>query len=276
MKLSDEIQPAVQEPAVGVRAVTRRFGSTTALDGVELSIAAGEFVALLGRSGSGKSTLLRLLAGLDSPTRGEIRVPQQRMVVFQEPRLLPWKTTIQNVSLGLTRDNARERARSALAEVGLEHRLDAYPATLSGGEAQRTALARALVRHPKLLLLDEPFAALDALTRIRMHGLVAALWVRHNPAVLLITHDVDEALLLADRALVLDKGRIVAALEIDLARPRELGQPGFLALRKRLLGAIGVQEAPEHGDTSLPLASLASLASENTPAIVPALLRQLA
>jgi sulfonate transport system ATP-binding protein len=263
----------LQEHAVGVRAVTRRFGSTTALDGVDLSIAAGEFVALLGRSGSGKSTLLRLLAGLDSPTSGEIQVPQQRMVVFQEPRLLPWKTTLQNVSLGLAHDHARERARSALAEVGLDHRLDAYPSTLSGGEAQRTALARALVRDPKLLLLDEPFAALDALTRIRMHGLVAALWVRHNPAVLLITHDVDEALLLADRALVLDKGRIVAAMQINLPRPRELGQPGFLGLRKRLLGAIGVHDVPEQGSAPQPNASLPS---ENSPAIVPELLRQLA
>jgi len=243
-----DIPPAPQQQAVAVRAVTRCFGSTTALDGVELSIAAGEFVALLGRSGSGKSTLLRLLAGLDAPTTGEVRVPQRRMVVFQEPRLLPWKTAIQNVSLGLAKDNPRERARSALAEVGLEHRLDAYPATLSGGEAQRTALARALVRDPELLLLDEPFAALDALTRIRMHRLVEALWVRHNTAVLLITHDVDEALLLADRALVLDKGRIVAALGIDLPRQRELGQPGFLSLRKRLLGAIGVQDVPQLAD----------------------------
>jgi sulfonate transport system ATP-binding protein len=179
---------------------------------------------------------------LDSPTTGEVRVPEQRMVVFQEPRLLPWKTAIQNVLLGLRGENPREQARSALAEVGLEHRLDAYPATLSGGEAQRIALARALVRDPKLLLLDEPFAALDALTRIRMHRLVEALWIRHNLAVLLITHDVDEALLLADRAHVIDKGRLVASIDIDLPRPRELGQPGFLGLRKQLLSAIGVHD----------------------------------
>jgi sulfonate transport system ATP-binding protein len=272
LKAPYDIQAGQHEYAVSVRAVTRRFGSTTALDGAELSIGAGEFVALLGRSGSGKSTLLRLLAGLDSPTTGEVRVPQQRMVVFQEPRLLPWKTAIQNVSLGLARDNPLEHARAALSEVGLEHRLDAYPGTLSGGEAQRTALARALVRDPKLLLLDEPFAALDALTRIRMHRLVEALWARHNPAVLLITHDVDEALLLADRALVLDKGRITAALEVDLPRPRELGQPGFLGLRKRLLTAIGVQDELRADGTP----SSRSAVSENTPSIVPALLRQLA
>jgi sulfonate transport system ATP-binding protein len=266
------IPPTPNQHAIAVRAVTRRFGSTTALDGVELSIRAGEFVALLGRSGSGKSTLLRLLAGLDAPTTGEVRVPQRRMVVFQEPRLLPWKTAIQNVALGLAQDNSRERARSALAEVGLDHRLDAYPATLSGGEAQRTALARALVRDPELLLLDEPFAALDALTRIRMHRLVEALWVRHSPAVLLITHDVDEALLLADRALVLDKGRMVAELQIDLPRPRELGQPGFLGLRKRLLAAIGVQDVPQQ-DVA-PVLHLPP--SESKATTVPALLRQLA
>jgi len=260
------------DQAVSVRTVTRHFGSTAALDGVELSIAPGEFVALLGRSGSGKSTLLRLLAGLDSPTTGNVKVPRERMVVFQEPRLLPWKTAIQNVSLGLARDNPVEHARAALAEVGLEHRLHAYPATLSGGEAQRTALARALVRDPKLLLLDEPFAALDALTRIRMHRLIEALWVRHSPAVLLITHDVDEALLLADRALVLDKGRITAAIEVDLARPRELGQPGFLGLRKRLLSAIGVHDVvrPEE------IPPTRTAPTENLPSIVSALRRQLA
>ena len=226
--------------AVSVRGVTRRFAETTALDNIDLSIRVGEFVALLGRSGSGKSTLLRALAGLDVPTRGVVEVPDERMVVFQEPRLLPWKTAIQNVALGLEGADAVEQARAALVEVGLEHRLEAYPGTLSGGEAQRTALARALVRDPRLLLLDEPFAALDALTRMRMHRLVEAVWVRHRMAVLLITHDVDEAILLADRALVIDRGRIVASLLIDLPRAREVGQPGFLELRSELLRAIGI------------------------------------
>jgi sulfonate transport system ATP-binding protein len=180
------------------------------------------------------------LAGLDAPSAGSVHVPDERMVVFQEPRLLPWKTAIQNVELGLRGERAAEQARSALAEVGLEHRLHAYPATLSGGEAQRAALARALVRDPKLLLLDEPFAALDALTRMRMHALIESLWKRHHLSVLLITHDVDEAILLADRALVIDKGRIIASISIDLPRPRELSHPGFLNLRKQLLSAIGV------------------------------------
>lgn len=228
---------------VNVRGVSRLFGETLALDNVDLDIDSGEFVALLGRSGSGKSTLLRTLAGLDAPSAGIVQVPNERMVVFQEPRLLPWKTAIQNVQLGLRGAHGTEQARAALAEVGLEHRLHAYPATLSGGEAQRAALARALVRDPKLLLLDEPFAALDALTRMRMHALIESLWKRHHLSVLLITHDVDEAILLADRALVIDRGRIIASISIDLPRPRELSQPGFFGLRKQLLSAIGVTGA---------------------------------
>jgi sulfonate transport system ATP-binding protein len=231
--------------------VTRRFGSTVALENVNLSIECGEFVALLGRSGSGKSTLLRTLAGLDQPTEGVVDAPLRRMVVFQEPRLLPWKTTLQNVGLGLGGRDPLEQARAALAEVGLDHRLHAFPGTLSGGEAQRTALARALVRDPRLLLLDEPFAALDALTRMRMHGLVESLWSRRGLAVLLITHDVDEAILLADRALVIDKGRLITSIDVHLPRPRELGQTGFLPLRKQLLRAIGVVDprgaAPQGG-----------------------------
>jgi len=237
---------------VNVRGLSRRFGATLALDNVALTMESGEFVALLGRSGSGKSTLLRTLAGLDTPTAGIVDVPDERMVVFQEPRLLPWKTATQNVALGLSSGDAMSQARTALAEVGLEHRLDAYPGTLSGGEAQRTALARALVREPKLLMLDEPFAALDALTRMRMHGLIESLWTRHRLSVLLITHDVDEAILLADRALVIDRGRMIAAITIDLPRPRDLSQPGFLALRKRLLHALGVTDASLHESAAAP------------------------
>jgi len=255
--------PAPRSPAVRIRGLTRRFGETVALDNVDLSIASGEFVALLGRSGSGKSTLLRALAGLDAPTSGSVEVPEERMVVFQEPRLLPWKTAIENVTLGLTGPATAEQARAALAEVGLEHRLHAYPGTLSGGEAQRTALARALVRAPKLLLLDEPFAALDALTRMRMHRLIESLWIRHELAVLLITHDVDEAILLADRALVIDQGNLSTAIPIDLPRPRELGQEGFLGLRKRLLGAIGVTESETNGAT--PLRGVATLRDLDSP-----------
>ena len=158
---------------------------------------------------------------------------------------MPWKRAWKNVVLGLHVDNAKARAIEALTEVGLAHRLNAYPATLSGGEAQRVALARGLVREPELLLLDEPFAALDALTRIRMHELIIELWRKHNPAVLLVTHDVDEAILLADRVIVLADGRIAEQLQIDLPRARHTGQPGFQALRAKLLGQLGVQSQAE-------------------------------
>ena len=151
-------------------------------------------MALLGRSGTGKSTLLRALAGLDPDYEGTILVPDARSVVFQEPRLLPWRRVWANVVLGLPRVPTAPAVDAALAEVGLADRADAWPVTLSGGEAQRVALARALVREPELLLLDEPFAALDALTRLKMHALLRDLWRRHRPAVLLVTHDVDEAI----------------------------------------------------------------------------------
>ena len=238
--------PASPAPAVEVRGFDRRFGDVVVLQGLDLRIEQGEFVALLGRSGSGKTTLLRTLAGLD-PAEGQfVRTPSARAVVFQEPRLLPWKRVWRNVTLGLSGGEARARAEAALGEVGLEHRATVWPSTLSGGEAQRVALARALVREPRLLLLDEPFASLDALTRIRMHDLVLSLWRRHAPAVLIVTHDVDEAITLADRVLVLDGGRIAAEERIDLPRPREVG-PGFQAIRRRLLGALGVEHAvPDH------------------------------
>ena len=154
---------------------------------------------------------------------------------------MPWKRAWRNVTLGLKIDAPRERARQALAEVGLAHRENAWPATLSGGEAQRVALARALVREPKLLLLDEPFAALDALTRIRMHQLILSLWREHRPSVLLVTHDVDEAVLLADRVLVLEQGRIVADITITQPRPRSAERTEFQRVRAQLLQLLGVE-----------------------------------
>jgi sulfonate transport system ATP-binding protein len=234
---------SIQQPVVQVSNLVRSYEKgLNVLDGLDLSIRAGEFVALLGRSGSGKSTLLRTLAGLDAAPAGTVTVPAERAVVFQEPRLVPWKSVRANVALGLRTADPQERAVAALTEVGLGHRLEAWPLTLSGGEAQRAALARALVREPKLLLLDEPFAALDALTRLKTQKLVAALWRTHRPAVLLVTHDVDEALLLADRALVLDQGRIALDLRIALERPRRHADPGFATLRSRLLSELGVEE----------------------------------
>ena len=179
------------EPVVRLQHFTRSFGANRIIDGLDLEIAPGEFIALLGRSGSGKTTLLRTLAGLDDAGVQDVEVPDSRAVVFQDARLLPWKPVWKNVALGLKGGAIRDRAQAALKEVGLGHRLDAWPLTLSGGEAQRAALARALVREPQLLLLDEPFAALDALTRYRMHDLVLSLWRTHRPAVLIVTHDVD-------------------------------------------------------------------------------------
>nr|WP_163230452.1 ABC transporter ATP-binding protein [Caulobacter rhizosphaerae] len=238
------------EPAVRLSNFVRRFGDNTVIDGLDLSIAPGEFVALLGASGSGKTTLLRTLAGLDPAGGQDVKTPDARAVVFQDARLLPWKKVWRNVALGLSGGNVRARAEAALKEVGLSHRLDAWPGTLSGGEAQRTALARALVRAPGLLLLDEPFAALDALTRLKMHDLVLSLWREHAPAVLLVTHDVDEAIALADRVLVLDKGRIAAEERITLDRPRTL-DARFQAIRRRLLSQLGVESGPTHGEGHL-------------------------
>ncbi|MGY5049170.1 ABC transporter ATP-binding protein [Streptomyces sp. 900105755] len=223
--------------AVRIRGLTRSFGERTVLDSVDLDLPAGQFTALLGHSGSGKSTLLRAVAGLDHGVSGsgELSAPERVSVVFQDSRLLPWRRVLDNVVLGLDGRDAHDKGRSALTEVGLAGRERAWPGELSGGEAQRAALARSLVREPELLLADEPFGALDALTRIRMHHLLRELWKRHRPSVLLVTHDVDEAIVLAERILVLDGGRIGLDLTVDHDRPH--GE-----YRGRLLAALGVTE----------------------------------
>jgi sulfonate transport system ATP-binding protein len=235
--------PTNAAAAVRVRGVVKRFGAREVLSGLDFEIGASEFVALLGPSGCGKTTLLRLLAGLERAQGGEIAVPGAHSIVFQEPRLLPWQKVWRNVLLGLPKAK-KETALRALEEVGLAGHADAWPITLSGGEAQRTALARALVREPRLLLLDEPFAALDALTRIRMHALVRALWKAHRPAVLIVTHDVDEALTLADRVTVMTAGRIGLDLPVPVAA-RTRGSAEFERLRTRLLGELGVTPVRE-------------------------------
>lgn len=228
-------------PAVRLRHLSRSFGARAVIDEMDLEIGAGEFVALLGPSGCGKSTLLRILADLDRDFDGEVEVPTRAAVAFQAPRLMPWKSVWRNVALGLKdRDGAKSRSVQALAEVGLSHRADVWPKVLSGGEAQRVALARALVRDPELLLLDEPFAALDALTRLKAQAMVADLWQRHRCAVLLVTHDVDEAILLADRVLVMKNGVIAHQTRITAPRPRAMTQGDMLALRQELLGYLGV------------------------------------
>ncbi|GJD53712.1 Aliphatic sulfonates import ATP-binding protein SsuB [Methylobacterium crusticola] len=230
--------------ALELHGVRRLFGTRAVLDGIELAVRRGEFVSLLGASGTGKTTLLRILAGLDRATSGHVRVAAARSVVFQEPRLVPAMRVWRNVVLGHSRGReTRRRALDALAEVGLGSHADAWPRTLSGGEAQRVALARALATEPGLLLLDEPFAALDALTRIRMHALVSQLCERHQPAVVLVTHDVDEAILLSDRILVLAQGGIRFDARVPFPRPRQRLDNAFGALRARLLAELGV--APE-------------------------------
>ncbi|MDN3022889.1 ABC transporter ATP-binding protein [Streptomyces sp. S.PB5] len=226
-------------PAVQLRGLTRSFDGRVVLDGVDLDIPAGQFVALLGHSGSGKSTLLRAIAGLDHEVAGsgQLSAPERVSVVFQDSRLLPWRRVLDNVLLGT---DGVAAGRAALEEVGLKGRERAWPNELSGGEAQRAALARSLVREPELLLADEPFGALDALTRIRMHALLRELWERHRPSVLLVTHDVDEAIVLADRVLVLEDGRVGLDLAIERDHPRSYRDPLLGEYRERLLGALGV------------------------------------
>ena len=233
-------RPSLAPSVVSVRGLSRHFGERAVLKDLTLAIGAGEFVALLGASGCGKSTLLRILADLDREIEGDVDVPIRRSVAFQAPRLMPWKRVWRNVVLGLPGSADRQVAMAALDEVGIGHRADQWPKVLSGGEAQRVSLARALVREPDLLLLDEPFAALDALTRIKAQELVGELWQRHGCAVLLVTHDVEEALLLSDRVLVMKDGVIAHEEKIALERPRDVTDPEFAALRGRLLSWLGV------------------------------------
>jgi len=236
-------------PLVRVRNLVRRFTLKGVLNGIDLDIRKGEFVAILGRSGCGKSTLLRAIAALDHEAEGsgELIVPHRLSVVFQDARLLPWRRVLDNVILGLDGPNAAERGRQALEEVELAGREQSWPSELSGGEQQRVALARSLVREPELLLADEPFGALDALTRLRMHVLLRRLSERHKPAVLLVTHDVDEAIELADRVVLLEAGRIAADVAIDLPPSGPARRDRIVALRGQFLGLLGVEIDPLEG-----------------------------
>ena len=231
-----------EAPTVRVRNLVRGFGPRTILDGIDFDLQRGEFVALLGRSGSGKSTLLRALASLDheGEGEGELIVPERVSVIFQDARLLPWKRVLDNIVFGLGGPDPVAQGRAALDEVDLGGRERSWPGQLSGGEQQRVALARALVRAPELLLADEPFGALDALTRLRMHALLKRLSLAHSPAVLLVTHDVDEAVALADRIVVLEQGCFVADLPVELSEAERHGTAQAAALRARLLALLGV------------------------------------
>jgi len=237
--------------AVDAIGLTRGYGERVVLDGIDLRLAPGEFVAVVGRSGCGKSTLLRLLAGLEKADAGRIALdgkPRetrsgQSRIMFQDARLLPWKRVVDNVALGL-REHARERALEALAQVGLADRADDWPAVLSGGQRQRIALARALVHAPRLLLLDEPLGALDALTRLEMHRLIERLWQRHGFTALLVTHDVAEAVALADRVVLIDGHRVALDEPVPLARPRTRGA-AFDAIEEHVLSRVlGSPEGP--------------------------------
>lgn len=229
-----------------LRGIAKSFGARHVLEGLDLDVAAGAFVALVGRSGCGKSTLLRLIAGLDAPSAGTVDAGEadERRLMFQDARLLPWKRVVDNVALGLPGRDARDRAMEALAQVGLAGRGSDWPATLSGGQRQRVALARALVHRPRLLLLDEPLGALDALTRLEMHRLIEQLWRRHGFTALLVTHDVTEAVALADRVLLIDRGGIALDVDVPLQRPRSRTAPGFAALEERVLRHIVGEQPP--------------------------------
>jgi sulfonate transport system ATP-binding protein len=258
MSMSAVIQslPGTAAPAGGVRLqlqqLSKRYGEREVLHQAELSVAPGEFIAIVGRSGCGKSTLLRLVAGLEEASGGRLLVDGQPVrglhedtrIMFQEARLLPWRQVLDNVALGLPASQ-RERGREVLAQVGLADREGEWPARLSGGQRQRVALARALVHRPQLLLLDEPLGALDALTRIEMHRLIEGLWQRHGFTALLVTHDVQEAVALADRVVLIEDGRIALDERIALPRPRVHGSVALAAIEQRILDRVLQKPAAE-------------------------------
>ena len=234
--------------ALQVQQVVKRYNGREVLHGIDLDVTPGEFVAIVGRSGCGKSTLLRLVAGLEPVDEGAVqldRLDRQQgktlqdsiRVMFQDARLLPWKRVLDNVALGLPRSR-RDDAAAVLAQVGLAERADEWPARLSGGQRQRVALARALVHHPRLLLLDEPLGALDALTRIDMQALIESLWRRLGFTALLVTHDVSEAIALADRVVLIEDGRIALDQRVPLERPRQRGSAAFAQLEDTVLRRV--------------------------------------
>ena len=256
-----EVRPARVEGGIALRVqqVVKRYNGREVLHGIDLEVTPGEFVAIVGRSGCGKSTLLRLVAGLEDTDGGAITLDQQAgralqesiRVMFQDARLLPWKRVLDNVALGLSRER-RADAAAVLAQVGLAERAEEWPARLSGGQRQRVALARALVHHPRLLLLDEPLGALDALTRIDMQALIESLWRRLGFTALLVTHDVSEAIALADRVVLIEDGRIALDQRVPLERPRQRGAAAFAQLEDTVLRRVMQQpSSPPSTSTKL-------------------------
>src|SRR5258708_6876552 len=241
---------------LSIRGLRKSFGDNEVLGGIDLNIPAGQFVAIVGRSGCGKSTLLRLIAGLESIDAGTIGFgqetrPEDVRVMFQEPRLLPWARVLSNVEVGLGREraspDAQARAERALAEVGLDDKRGQWPAVLSGGQKQRVALARALVSDPRILAFDEPLGALDALTRISMQRLLERVWRDQAFTAILVTHDVSEAVALADRVLVIENGRIAHDIHVDIPRPRRRGSADLASLEGSILRELlqSVDEPPD-------------------------------
>jgi len=252
------MQPSIDsqprgDVAISIRGLEKKFGDRSVLSGLSLEIARGSFVSIVGRSGCGKSTLLRIVAGLEQADGGSVVIGGAHhasgqgadiRLMFQDARLLPWKSVIDNVRLGLPH-SALAAALTALRDVGLEDRAKDWPATLSGGQRQRVALARALVHRPQLLLLDEPLGALDALTRIEMHALIERLWREQGFTALLVTHDVQEAITLADRVVVIEDGGIGLDQVVHLGRPRSRGTREFGALEHSVLTRV---LQPKHSD----------------------------
>ncbi len=238
---------------VSISDVSIALGGRTVLENFDVEIVAGEFVAIVGRSGCGKSTLLRSIVGLETPQTGRVTLgttahgkPDVR-IMFQDSRLLPWKRVLQNVTLGLERSFVPD-AEKVLAQVGLADRSNDWPAALSGGQRQRVALARALVHDPSLLLLDEPLGALDALTRIEMQDLIERVWWTRGFTAVLVTHDVGEAITLADRVILIEGGRVALDEYVHLPRPRARGNSRFAAIEERILGRVLERRSVETSD----------------------------
>ncbi len=248
--LAPRQRPDARGAGIRIKGLSKSFGDVPVLHGLDLEVPAGQFLAIVGKSGCGKSTLLRLLVGLDTPSSGSIGFsgpdggaaePSAR-IVFQEPRLLPWASVADNVIVGLgegiNKRDANRLAEAALAEVQLGEKAGEWPSRLSGGQRQRAALARALVSRPRVLALDEPLGALDALTRITMQALVERVWQEQGFTALFVTHDVGEAVALADRVIVLDEGRIALDLTISQPRPRSRGAADLADIERQLLKGI--------------------------------------
>ena len=232
---------------INIEQLHKFYGKVKVLEDLDLHITPGEFIAIVGRSGCGKSTLLRLIADLEQPSYGEIKfksalnfregiTSDDIRVMFQDPRLLPWKSILKNVQLGVDKSQ-HGKAHELLKKVGLDEKADLWPAQLSGGQRQRAALARALSHTPRILLLDEPLGALDALTRLDMQSLIERLWLEQGFTTILVTHDVSEAVQLADRIILLDKGHIAHQFAVDLPRPRQKNAR-FVELEQQVLSAV--------------------------------------